>query len=177
MFVASRRIDWCATWPISIITWLWPEVKFWPWPFEVNSYIFRIVSTERNTMMPLPILYLYRFKSYSWKNISPVTAICTIFDLWRLNRWPEVTFDVVLTKRRFQKLSAGIICVFLAITVSDIMTRFLKNIVASIELWPLMTSGDPNIALRGKLPEILSNVSIESYRMLFYRIFLALLVF
>ena len=40
-----------------------------------------------------------------------------------------------------------------------------------------MTSGDPNIALRGKLPEILSNVPIESYRMLFYRIFLTLLVF
>ena len=41
-----------------------------------------------------------------------------------------------------------------------------------------MTSGDPNIALRGKLPEILSNVPIESYRMFFfYRIFLTLLVF
>ena len=26
---------------------------------------------ERNTMVPLPIIYLYQFKSYSWKNISP----------------------------------------------------------------------------------------------------------
>ena len=30
-----------------------------------------------------------------------------------------------------------------------------------------MTSGDPNIALRGKLTEILSNVPIETCRILF----------
>ena len=27
------------------------------------------------------------------KNISPVTAILTILDLWRLNRRPELNFD------------------------------------------------------------------------------------
>ena len=46
VFVSSRRIGWYATWPISIITWPWPEVKFWPWPFKVKSYIIRIVSTR-----------------------------------------------------------------------------------------------------------------------------------
>ena len=32
---------------------------------------------QRNTVMPLSILYLNKFKSYSWNNISPITAILT----------------------------------------------------------------------------------------------------
>ena len=28
------------------LTWPWPEVKFWHWPFKVNMYIFRRVSTR-----------------------------------------------------------------------------------------------------------------------------------
>ena len=46
----------------------------------------------------------------------------------------KVTFDVDLIKRGVQKLSTGIICVLLAITVFDIMAHLLKNIVTSIEL-------------------------------------------
>ena len=94
-------------------------------------------------------------QSYLWKNISPVTSILTICDLWSLNLWPEVTFNNDLIKRRVQKLSIRIICVFLAITVPDATPRFLKNIITSIELCPLVTSGDPNIALRRKMAEIL----------------------
>ena len=78
--------------------------------------------------------------------------------------------DVNLIKRGVQKLSTGIICVLLAITVPDTMERFLKKkyhrcIITFIEL--LMASGDPNIALRGKMTEISSNVPIESCRLLF----------
>ena len=75
--------------------------------------------------------------------ISPVTATLTIFDLWRRNCWPEVTFDDDFMKRRVQKLSIGVICALLVITVPD-TTRFLKNIITTIELWTSMTSGDPN---------------------------------
>ena len=34
--------------------------------------------------MPLPILYLCWFKSYSWKMFYPKTSIFTMFYLWRL---------------------------------------------------------------------------------------------
>ena len=40
-----------------------------------------------------------------------------------------------------------------------------------------MTSGDHNISLRGKMFEILLKLPIQSYRMLFYSVFLTLLVF
>ena len=40
-----------------------------------------------------------------------------------------------------------------------------------------MTSGDHNISLRGKMIEILLKMPIQSYRMLFYSVFLTLLVF
>ena len=77
-----------------------------------------------------------------------------------------------LIKRRVQKLSIGNICVLLAITVSDTTARLLKkNIITFVELLPLMTSGDPNIILRGKMTKILSNAPIESWRMLFTAFF------
>ena len=118
MFFSSRSLDWFAALPLLIITWPWPEVKFWPWPLPFKGQIIYLSKRlyERNTIMPLPILYLHYFKKYSWKNISPVTAILTICDLLRLNRWPEVTFDDKVIKRRVQKLSIGIICVLLAIS-------------------------------------------------------------
>ena len=40
-----------------------------------------------------------------------------------------------------------------------------------------MTSGDPNIALKEKMTDILLKVPIESYRTFFYRVILTLLVF
>ena len=119
----------------------------------------------------------HQFWMENWIRGSQDTCTLIICDLWRLNLWPEVTFDEGLIKRTVQKLSIGIICVILASTVPDATARFLKNIIKSIELWPLMTSGDPNIALRGKMTEILLKVLIKSYRMLFYRVFLSLLVF
>ena len=47
VFVSSRRIDWHATWPIRVITWPWPEVKFWNWPFKVPKYTFRFVLKRK----------------------------------------------------------------------------------------------------------------------------------
>ena len=44
------------------------------------------------------------------------------------------TFGEDLINRRIQKLSIGIICVLLAITVPDTMTGFLRNIITSVEL-------------------------------------------
>ena len=40
-----------------------------------------------------------------------------------------------------------------------------------------MTSGNPSIALRGKMTKILLKVAIENYQMLCYCVFLTLLVF
>ena len=100
-------------------------------------YLSKRLYEERNTMI------------YSWKNISSLISILTICDQWRLNHWPAVTFyGRPYIIRIVQKLSIGIICVLLAITVPDAMARFLKNIITSIENWPLMTSGNLNIALR-----------------------------
>ena len=126
---------------------------------------------ERNTIVPLPTLYLCWFKRYSWKKQNyPKTSIFTMFGLWRLNRWPGVNFDDDLIKRRVQKLSIAFRCVFLAILVPEIPACFLKNIMTFSNFWPLMTSGDLNIALRWKMTEILSNVRIESNRMLLPRL-------
>ena len=47
--------------------------------------------------------YLYKFKSYSWNNISPITSILTKSDICRLNHWPEVTFDENLIKKTSSK--------------------------------------------------------------------------
>ena len=149
MFVSSRRIDWYAI-PSSVIRRnLDLSSKFWPWPFEIKSYIFE--SSLRETRDDIiddyfSLLVQRLFLKEYFTRIS----YFTIFDLWRLNRWPEVTFYVDLIKKGVEKLSTGVICVLIAITVPDTMTRFLKNIKTSIELWPLMTSGDPNIALREK---------------------------
>ena len=93
-----------------------------------------------------------------------------------INHWPEVTFDEDLIDRRVQKLSIGISCVLLAITVHDATARLLKNIITSIKLWSLMTSGDPNIVLREKMTKIFFLITFWELSNVFYRV-LTLLVF
>ena len=65
-------------------------------------------------------------------------------------------------KRRVQKLSNGGIYVLLPITVPD----------AAARLRPLMTSGDPNFALRGKMTKTFKSTYLNAL----YRVFLTLFV-
>ena len=76
----------------------WPEVIFWPWPFKFKLS-FESSLREKHDDAVADFCYLYWFKSYSWKNISPVTVFFTIFDLWRLNCWHVVTCGRAYQKR------------------------------------------------------------------------------
>ena len=51
VFVLPIRVEWYPTWPISDMSWPWPEVKFSNWPFEVKLYIIR-TGLMRKTMVP-----------------------------------------------------------------------------------------------------------------------------
>ena len=83
---------------ISVITWPWREVRFWPWPFKVKQHIFRSDSTRE-----------------TW---------------WR-------------------------------------HCRFLTT---SVKFWPLMTSRDPNIALREKCPKYFQTFLLRAVKFLLPRL-------
>ena len=90
VFFSSQRFEWHATWPTwaslgQLVALTWGQI--WPWPFKVKKYIFRCVSTRKNTMVLSLILYLSYFESYSWKTVLP-------FDL----KWPLVTWILILAK-------------------------------------------------------------------------------
>ena len=55
----------------------------------------------------------------------------------------------------------------IAILVSEIMSRFRKNIRFFSKICLFMTSGDLNIDLSEKLTEVLSECFLTSYRLLF----------
>ena len=66
-------------------SWPWPEVKFWPWPFEVKKYIFRTVSARETRWCHRRFAIFISSKVIREKRLSPKTWP----DLWWPWHWPE----------------------------------------------------------------------------------------
>ena len=89
--VETRRTICNMTYLGDLVTLTWGQIL--TLTFRGQKIYLSTRLGERNTMAPSPILYLSLFKHYSRKTFSQKMAILTDFDLWRLNRWPEVNFD------------------------------------------------------------------------------------
>ena len=132
-----------------------------------NIFFFSKRLKERNTIVPSTILHLCWFKSDSWKSYiqKQLCSQCLTYGGLTV----DLTSIVMMTLSKDEFKSHRLLFhAFLAITVPEITACFLKkNIMTFDTFWPLMTSGDPNVALGWKMTELLSNVRIESYRLLF----------
>ena len=108
------------------------------------------------------------------KYFACLTSILTKCDLWRLNHWPEVTFDDLI-RIRVQKLSNCFIYVLLAIIFPDATARFLKKILSH-----LLTIDDlwwPQYCSERKHDQNTLNSTYWELSNAFYRVFLIILVF
>ena len=117
----------------------------------------------------------FLFKSDSWKDISPETAILTIFDLGRLNRCPKVIFDGGPCQKKSLKAidwyhlrSSGYHSPWRNGTFSE------KKHLSNFDLWwPLMT---PILLSEEKWKNVFKSTYWELSND-FYRVLLTLLVF
>ena len=173
--VETHRLICNMTFSGKVMTLTWGQIFNLTFQGQIIVHSTRL--GDRNTILAIEMSWPFEIESYCRKTLFVKTAIFEVFVLWRLNCWPEVNFDNDLIKRRVQKLSIAFPSVFLAIIVPEIMACFLKNIMTIRKFWPLMTSGDPNIALRWKMTKNTLKRTHWELSTAFYRVFLALLVF
>ena len=127
-------------------------VKFWPWPFDAIQYTFQSDLTRETRWHYCRFFSFIGSKVIREKHLSKTT----IFDLQRLNRWPEVSF-YKYHRKKSSKLSAAIPCILLGTIVSETTTHFLRN-YNNIHCY---------IVLREKIKYFQTYVPIESYRFFF----------
>ena len=98
MLVSSLRIEWYATWPTLSWPDLWPKVKLWPWPLRSNWVSFNLSRREEHNGSKIDALDLIGQKLLKKKNICAKNWCLTSvnFDLWSLNRWPEVKYEATI---------------------------------------------------------------------------------
>ena len=66
---------------------LWPEVKFWHWPFRVNMYIFLYVSTRGTRCCQNYVASFLRSKVICKYPFLQIRVIWTFLDLCSLTHW------------------------------------------------------------------------------------------
>ena len=139
------------------LTWPWPEVKFWHWPFKVNMYIFLCVSTRGTRCCQNYVTSFLSLKVVSEKPFLQKSAILPFFTSVA---WPvEVKSFLTTCQRNICKRS--IECFFPRHATYNrfwVMKHFRRNNMTLRQIWPLVTSGDLNIDLREKMTEVLSKV-------------------
>ena len=149
------------------LTWPWPEVKFWHWPFKVKMYIFWRVLTSGTRCWQNYVTSFPSSKVICKKTVFAKKRYFHIY--WPL--WPNPLkvgqFRRHACERAWKGLSSAFFRSLLPIICSEIMTHFRKNNMTLRQNWHLMTSGDLNIDLSEKMTETLSIVLIQSNGALF----------
>ena len=149
MFASSRRIDLYAAWPISVITWFWPEVKFYVNLSRSSNTSFKLGQREKHDGVIADLSSLLVQKLFVKNNFRPKPLFLQYFTYRSLTVDLRSILMYALSTEEFKSCwLLFLIFFFLAISYHGTTARFLKN--ASFELWHLMTSGDPKIALREK---------------------------
>ena len=125
-FVLDRRIDWYAIWPISVITWPWPDLtcgQTLTLTFQSHFIYGSTRFNETNTMVSNSLLYL-KIKDLIVE--KPFWKIFE-FDPWRSQFWPEPKNDQNDFEMIFRELSNAAFCFSLRRPGAEIMGGAFKR--------------------------------------------------